>query len=359
MPRVSVIIPLYNLRDFIAEAIESVLAQTVPAADVEIIVVDDGSTDGGGGVAKGYEPRVRCLAQENRGLSAARNSGIRAAHAPLLTFLDADDRLRPAKLAAQLDVFAAAPEIGATYTGYCYVDADGTPLPDRGWPRQEGDLLAALLLGNLVPPHAVMVRSALVDQAGGFDETLTSVEDWDLWLRISRNGCRWACIDRPLAEYRVRPDAMHQNPGRMAANTLRVLDKFFADPTLPPELVAQRAIAYQQAYATAAADHYRSGDRQAARDWFRRAASIRPAFVVEERSLRRFCRALLPPESQSGGAVAASWRPLARTLRAALRDLFTAPDLDPAIGRLRWRAEIAYWRTVGRLIRKRVSVATP
>jgi hypothetical protein len=359
MPRVSVIIPLYNLRAFVAEAIESVRAQTLPAADVELVVVDDGSTDDGAAIVARYAPSVRYLRQENRGLSAARNAGIRATQAPVLTFLDADDRILPEKLGMQLDVLAASPGIGAVYTGYGYIDAAGAPLPERGSPRQEGDLLPALLLGNLVPPHAVMVRRALVEHAGGFDETLTSVEDWDLWLRISRHGCRWACVDRPLAEYRVRPDAMHQNPGRMAANTIRVLDKFFADPTLPPDIGERRPLAYQQAYATAAADHYRVGDRVAAREWFRRAATVRPAFVADTRSLRRFCRALLPPESQSGGAVAATWRPTAATLRAALRDLFAAPDLDPAVRRLRWRAELAYWRTIARLVRKRAAAAVP
>src|SRR5207249_5665470 len=109
-PRVSVIVPLYNLREFVGDAIESVLAQTLPAHQLELIVVDDGSTDGGAEVVRHFVPPVRYLRQENRGLSAARNTGIRAARAPFLAFLDADDRLLPDKLAAQLEVFSPRPE---------------------------------------------------------------------------------------------------------------------------------------------------------------------------------------------------------------------------------------------------------
>src|SRR5690242_10367772 len=96
-PRVSVVLPLHDLRDYVGQAVESVLAQTVPADDVEIVVIDDGSRDGGGEVARSYAPRVRVVRQDNRGLSAARNAGIALTGAPLIAFLDADDRFLPDK----------------------------------------------------------------------------------------------------------------------------------------------------------------------------------------------------------------------------------------------------------------------
>ena len=345
-PRVSVIIPVYNLGAFVGDAIESALTQTLPPGEVEVVVVDDGSTDGSSEVVERYVPRVRHVRQPNRGLSAARNAGIGASSAPFLTFLDADDRLLPDKLAVQLEVFASRPEIGGVYTGWHYIDQAGNRLPERGWSRHEGDLFPQLVLGNLIHPHAVLVRREAVERAGGFDESLTSLEDWDLWLRLSRDGILWACIDRPLAEYRIRPNAMHQNPARMAENAIRVLDKLFAAPDLPVRLVAYRPAAYQSACLVAAADHYRAGDHEAGARWFQRAALARPPFLTEPRSLRRFCRLLLPPECQSRQAEIDEWPRLAATLRTALRRLFHAPGLEPGIARLRWQAALAYWRTV-------------
>jgi len=132
-PRVSVVVPLYNLRDFVGEAIESELAQTLRPEDVEVIVVDDGSTDGSSEVAQRYGSRIRYLRQEDRGLSAARNAGIRVSSAPFLAFLDADDRLHPDKLRAGLEVFDARPNTGLVYSGFHYIDEDGRRLPQRGW----------------------------------------------------------------------------------------------------------------------------------------------------------------------------------------------------------------------------------
>ena len=349
-PVVSVIVPLYNLRQFVAEAIESALAQTLPPDEVEVIVIDDGSTDGGGEVVERYLPRVRYFRQENRGLSAARNAGIRVARAPSLTFLDADDRILPEKLAVQLDVFAARPDVGLVYSGWYYVDPAGVRLPQRGWPRLEGDVLAALVLGNLVHPHAPLVRREAVQRADGFDETLTSVEDWDLWLRITRAGVRWACVDAPLAEYRIRPDGMHRNAARMLDNRLRVLDKLFADPTLSVHVRVLRPEAYQNAYVVAACDHWRAGDHAAAVSCFRKASAARPAMLAEPKTFRRVCRWLLPMGQQNEAAVVQCWPELAAGLRAMLAGLFADGGGD--LHRLRRPAALAYWRTITRFRRK-------
>lgn len=353
-PRVSVIIPLYNLRAYVNEAIGSVLAQTLPREAVEIVVVDDGSTDGGDEVVRRHVPSgVRHLRQENRGLSAARNSGIGVARGTFLLFLDADDRIRPGMLAAQLAVFDARPHLHAVYTGVQCVDPAGTPLPQHGWECLEGDLLPRFVLQNLTPVHAVLVRRDVVVAAGGFDEALRSAEDWDLWLRISRQGARWACVDQPLAEYRIRLDAMHQDPARMAENLRRVLDKLFDDPTLPDSIRALAPRAYQNLELTAAGDFLRAGDRAAGARWFRAAVGRRPAFVTEPQSLGAFCRHLLPLGYQTGTMMTAEWRRLAATLGVVLGDLFGAADLPPEIARLRWPAEVARWRALLPLLRRR------
>jgi hypothetical protein len=276
-------------------------------------------------------------------------------------FLDADDRILPEKLAEQLAVFRVRPEVGLVYTGVRYIDVDGAPLPQRGWARLEGEALPHLVVSNRFPPHSPLVSREVLEQVGGFDEGMVAfgrgAEDWDLWLRIARRGVPFACVDRPLAEYRVRPDAMHQDPAPMTASSLRVLDKAFGDPALPAEIAALRPLAYQRAYLVAAGDYYRVGDRAAGSRWFRAAVRERPELVTEFESLAEFCRSLLPLGYQRGTIMAAEWRRLARTLRTALTDLFADSALDEEVSRLRWPAERAFWRAVLPLAARRAKVA--
>ncbi|HJQ84975.1 MAG TPA: glycosyltransferase, partial [Candidatus Binatia bacterium] len=356
-PRVSVVIPLYNLGRWVGDAIESVLGQTVPAAEIETIVVDDGSTDGGGDVVRRYEPRVRYARQENRGVSAARNAGLRLARGAFVTFLDADDRFRPEMLAAQLACFAARPEVGVVYTGYRHIDAAGAVVGENGWARDEGDVLPRLALGNLIHPHLALVRRTVVERTGGFDEALSGTADWDLWLRIARMGVPWACVDRPLAEYRLRPEAMHQDVDRMLGDAVRVLDKLFADPELRPDVRELRPLAYQRAHLGAAAAHLRAGDRVAAGRWLRCAAEADASFLTTAHGLRLFCRWLLPPERQRDATVVREGSRLLGIVAGALDDLYAVPDLPVDVRRTRWRARLALWRLRARLLRKRLGAA--
>jgi glycosyltransferase involved in cell wall biosynthesis len=353
--RISIVIPVYDMRTYLPEAIESALAQTLPADATEIVVVDDGSRDGSGDVAARYAPRVRVVRQENRGLPAARNAGIRATTAPFLTFLDADDRLLPEKLAAEIALFDAQPELGVVYSGVRHVDDAGRPLPQRGFAREEGRVLGPLVLGNLIHPNAAMVRRSLVEQAGGFDERLTSVEDWDLWLRIARLGAPWGRVDRVLSEYRVRHDGMHQNAQRMLDNRLRVLARVFADPGLPAEVVALRGEAYRNTYLAAACDWYRVGDDVRGADAFRAAASSHPASLSDPRLLKTAAAWLLPDGGRNDALVAAQWPRVSATLRRMLRQLFATPELRPAVARRRTSAWVAYGRLATRYARKRLA----
>lgn len=210
MPKVSVIIPTYNCKEYVTIATESVLAQTFK--DYELIVVDDGSTDETSQVLEQYEDRITYIYQENRERSAARNTGIRASSGEYLAFLDADDTWLPNKLEQQVTILDQDSDIVLTYCQALYIDSCGNPVQYLGkWATLDdqpniviADQSRELILGNAVVGggSTVMVRASLLTAIGLFDETLSYPEDWDLWARLSRQG-PFAYIPKPLACYRV------------------------------------------------------------------------------------------------------------------------------------------------------------
>jgi GT2 family glycosyltransferase len=352
-PRVAVIIPLYNLDAFVAEAIESALNQTLLPLAVEVIVVDDGSTDGGSVIARRYD-RIRYVRQDNRGLSAARNVGLGMTSAPFVQLLDADDRLAPDKLERQLAAFNARPDVGIVYAGWRHIDETGTPLPQHGWSRHAGDLVDELLLGNIVPPVAPLVRREAIERAGGFDESLTSLEDWDLWLRISLLGYRWAYVDAALCDYRVRAEGMHKNGARMHANRMRVVEKTFARTDLLPAMRDKRPRAFSAAQLLGACDLYRTGQRAEGARVFREAIVMAPQLLGGRRALRKIARSLLPIGHQSLDVLVRERQRVLPTLSSMLADLFRAPECPPDIRRLRWRTGMAYRRLALELVVRRL-----
>ncbi len=219
-PLVTVVIPCYNQAHFLGEAIESVLAQTYP--HFEVVVVDDGSTDNTQEAAAGY-PGVRCIRQENQGLAAARNTGIRHTKGTQLVFLDADDRLLPNALEAGLKALKEHPECAFVAGRYRYIAFDGSPLPTPQPPRSEGDHYAALLRDNHINMHAtVMYQRAVFEHVGGFDTTLDSCEDYDLYLRVARDF-PIECHDEMVAEYRKHGGNMSRDTERMLRTSVTVL----------------------------------------------------------------------------------------------------------------------------------------
>ena len=216
---VSVIVTTYNHADYLGAALDSVLAQTVPAA--EVIVVDDGSTDDPESVMAG-RPGVRLIRQPNRGPSAARNAGLRAARFPLVLFLDADDLLTPVAIAAGLACFARDPGVAFVYGAHRRVDADLVPLGERRYKAVRGDAFTSLLYGNLIGMHAtVLYRRELLLAAGGFDEDLRSAEDYDLYLRLARDH-RIGTHPVETAWYRWHGANTSADPRAMLRETLKI-----------------------------------------------------------------------------------------------------------------------------------------
>lgn len=232
---VSVVIPVYNCEAYIREAVVSVLNQTY--ADIECIVVDDGSTDGTEAIVKEFE-RVLYVHQENAGVSAARNRGVAEASGAMVAFLDADDVWLPEKLARQVKAVERLDgDFGLVYCGMLGVDSSLKVLYERGAP-EEGSALRNTLL--MEPPVVSLSQTGLVprrilDEVGGFDTRLTTSADADMVLRI---GMRYqlVAVQEPLVLYRTHPNQMSLNADAMEHDMEVVLDKMFTSPDLPADL---------------------------------------------------------------------------------------------------------------------------
>lgn len=224
-PAVSVVIPAYNAAWCVGRAIDSVLAQDF--ADREIVVVNDGSTDDTARVLASYGDAIRVVTQANGGMSSARNAGIRAARGRYLAFLDADDRWLPGKLGRQMALMAQRPELAFCAATARFEDPDGNP---AGMWACSGKADAGV--ADIFAHHAtvaggassVLARRELVQQLGGFDETLFGAEDTDLWVRLAVLG-PFACIADPLVVVLKRPGSVSRNRERMRAGAIAMTKK--------------------------------------------------------------------------------------------------------------------------------------
>jgi glycosyltransferase involved in cell wall biosynthesis len=202
-PLVSVVIPTYNRAHLIAQALESVYAQTFK--DYEVILIDDGSTDGTEElIRKNYHGRLRYVKQENKGISGARNHGIALASGKYIAFLDSDDRWLPEKLERQAAYMETHPETGLLCTKLARYEIGGDGKKEicpSGFPKHFSELLEG---PNFIPTTTTMVRKTCFEKAGVFDPELPVAEDWDLWIRIAKNFGMY-CLEDVLAEHRDHP----------------------------------------------------------------------------------------------------------------------------------------------------------
>ncbi|HVX12436.1 MAG TPA: glycosyltransferase [Pirellulales bacterium] len=222
-PLVSVVIPCYNQAEFLPLAIDSVLAQSY--GSIELVVVDDGSTDNTPAVLAAYAGRVKAVRQINAGLAAARNAGLAVATGELVAFLDSDDVLFPDTIERHVAALTSHPEASVSYGGCVSIDNAGIelervtakPLPD--------DAFASLLAANRFPVHAAMVRRAAADEVGNFDSALRACEDWDWWIRLAAAGHRFVSTNGAWVGYRRHPASMSASYSRMLEGGLQVMAK--------------------------------------------------------------------------------------------------------------------------------------
>jgi len=228
-PRVSVVIPCYNREDTVAEAVRSVLDQDF--ADIEVIVVDDHSTDGTLEILRGIDdPRLHLTQNTGpRGPSGARNHGIAMAHAPWIAFQDSDDVWLPGKLSRQMETVATGDWV-AVYCGMLVKEDAGpqTPVqarhPRAGITSLEGDILPSLAFENFISTQMLVVRRDILERVGHFDADQPVLVDWELMLRVAQEG-PVAFVDDDLVIQRMSPNSVTNSSRRRLESQARILDK--------------------------------------------------------------------------------------------------------------------------------------
>lgn len=237
--KVSVIIPSYNMANFLGEAIQGILNQTYQ--NFEIIVVNDASTDNTNQVMQQFDdPRVKYIVHpENRYAAAARNTGIQAAEGDLIAFVDADDKVHAEKLATQVGFLERHPEIGLVYCSRIEIDERGNSLALV--PASAVATLKDLILGYPYAPSEIVMRREWIDRVGLFDETFRyNAEDPDFHRRLALHGCRMAGVQRVLNYRRLRTGRVYRNLPLVVEDQLRSFENTFTSPLCPADVIALR-----------------------------------------------------------------------------------------------------------------------
>ena len=224
---VSVVIASYNTEKYLGQSIESVLNQSYQ--NLELIVVDDGSTDATSELIEPYrsDSRLRYVYQDNAGQSNARNQGVRLAKGDLIAFNDADDIWYPSKLEKQVPVMARSENVALVYTGRDRIDSEGNPIEHRLPTQYRGaNLCERLFERNFVPCNTCLIRKAVFERLGGFNEQLERSEDWDLWLRLAAEYEIDFVPDR-LAAKRFWPNQISRDMRRVATARQQIVRSFW------------------------------------------------------------------------------------------------------------------------------------
>ncbi len=298
-PLVSIIIPTYNRKHFVADAIDSCLGQSYD--NLEIIVVDDGSADGTAEfIRENYGEAVQLIEQVNQGPGVARNRGIAQASGDFIHFLDADDRLRRDKIAIGLELFSRLPDVAVIYTHYQFVASDGaTPIETPPFERFSDDVFCELLrqAGCHILISSTMYRIAALREIGGFanDPDFRSAEDWDLLLRLAAKY-KFHAIDQRLVFRRMHANMMSDDRLYGALGRLKTVQN-------ARQYGWRRCMEAQEFDRKEAARHHvyalylwAEGERKAARAHFLAAASLYKP-VAFQRRLYALFTIFLPPAS--------------------------------------------------------------
>ena len=291
-PRMSVVMPIYNVEAFVGQAIQSVLDQSFK--DFELICVDDGGIDRSMEIVRSFvDPRIRIISQKNRGLAGARNTGISQARGDYIALLDSDDIWNCDKLMLHYVHLHSNPDIGVSYAGSRLIDGDGNVLGVAMRPKlgrvSSRDIICRNPIGNGSAPvlrRAVLDRARFphpkyADRVCWFDEDFRQSEDIEMWIRLAvKHGAVFAGIEGLLTDYRILPGALSANVVKQYLSWTKMLRKL---KSYAPEFVENHgdtAKAYQLRYL--ARRSVQLGNFELARDLLRKAMSLKPGILIEE-----------------------------------------------------------------------------
>ena len=241
---VSVVIATYNMGQYLPQAVQSVLSQSYPHLEVQI--VDDGSTDDTAQILRQWQgdARVRVHTQQNAGQARAKNQGVALSRGRFVAFLDADDIWLPGKLALQMPLFRGRPEIGVVYSDYECMDGEGRPLSKGVTPMRRGWVAGPLLVENFVCYSSGVVRRECLERNGSFDESLGMGIDYDLWLRLSASY-QFDFVPAATVRYRVWAGQMSTNYRKRYQSGIRIMQNFLdSNPGVVNPAVVRHAWAH-------------------------------------------------------------------------------------------------------------------
>jgi len=264
VPLISVVIPNFNYARYVRQAVDSVLNQTYPA--VEVIVVDDGSTDDSIAALESYGGRIKLLRQKNGGVHTARNAGIKASAGVFVAFLDADDVWKPAKLERQAELFAD-PRVGLVHCGITYVDIKEKWL-STATNGLRGSVLKDLVLRNIGvvgPGSTALVRRECFERVGMFDGGLAPSEDYEFCVRVACHY-EFEFVPEPLVLYRQHPVSASRNLAKFEQSSVAVLCRIFSNPAAA-EVFPYKRHAFGATYRILSGVFYQDG-RRAKAIWY-------------------------------------------------------------------------------------------
>ena len=235
MPRVSVVIPTFNCERFIGRTVGSALRQTY--RDFEIIVVDDGSTDGTQAVLAEYGEALHYIKQANQGASAARNAALSRATGEYIAYLDADDLWHPEKLAHQVEYLDAYPSCGFVHTEVAVIDEQDSVLHARfnketGRTVPQGKCLRYILQRSHIQTLTVLERRSAFDRAGKFDLRLPVAQDYLHWIQVALHGYEIGYLPEPLGQYRWRAGSLMSSQRRLLGDFAKIYEILLAEHRL-------------------------------------------------------------------------------------------------------------------------------
>lgn len=325
MPLVSVVVALHNGEAFLAETLNSALNQT--HAEVEVIVVDDGSTDGSAEVLERFAGRVVAFRQPNRGASAARNRGLAEARGTYVIFLDHDDVWEPTfveLLAARLA--SVDDSVVGAVAGWEEIDADGGRRPETRFAVEASYGLRDLTRRCWSGPSGVMLRRDAMLAVGGWDERLYLAQDWDLWLRLAAAGGTFVGVDGVLWFYRRHDRSLSRQLDLMLVDARSLCDRHLVNPALPADVRRDLRRGLGVFLFSLAVCLYERGNDDTGRHTLADAVRIHPALLHEAPTYWALLCAVRSPSAEGVGYKVDLDRAEARVLAAMETVLGASPD---------------------------------